>query len=259
MTARRAGRLITAALAATAVTAVVAMLPSVGSTAQEATHRVVEPAAVEHAATTSTRPYELYRKSSPAKPYRWLACRAIDYRIDTTGAPSGVPAVIRSTMKKIGVQTGVVFHDAGTDHRRFASTAFSHTTPTIYFSFGKDDGQGGSFADDGEVGVGGPSAAWTSYGSHDYDEAVLFGRVQLWSGWHARKTGGGVSWQSLITHEVGHTLNLAHRSARTAAMNPTLTAANPGRFSAPEVAALKQTLQTTRCDYTAFRQLAAGH
>jgi hypothetical protein len=84
---------------------------------------------------------------------------------------------------------------------------------------------------------------------------MTYGRVLLYTGFKGRVTGAGSTWQSLITHEVGHALNLDHRTTSTDAMYPSLSTTSPGRFSSAEVAALKSVLRRTSCDYTAFKRL----
>jgi hypothetical protein len=220
-------------------------------------HVSIERAAASTTSVTGPHTYELYRHGASTKPVQWLACRAIDYRINTAGEPAGMTAVIRSVMTSIGKQTGVAFSYGGTTTHGFGSTTFDHTNPTIYFAFtGKQDAAGQHFAWPGQIGVGGPAAAWysTSVGGPTF-EAMTYGRVLLYTGFKGRLTGAGSTWQSLITHEVGHALNLDHRTIRTDAMYPSLSEESPGRFSAAEVTALRSVLQRTSCNYAAFKRL----
>jgi hypothetical protein len=219
-------------------------------------HVSIERAVASTTSSTAPHTYELYRHGTTTKPVRWLACRAIDYRINTAGEPAGMTAVIRSVMTSIGKQTGATFTYAGTTTHAFGSTSFDHTTPTIYFAFtGKQDVAGQHFAWPGQIGVGGPAAAWYTTASGGTFEAMTYGRVLFYTGFKGRLTGPGTTWQSLVTHEVGHALNLDHRTTPTDAMYPSLSQESPGRFSAAEVTALKSALQRTSCDYSAFKRL----
>lgn len=218
-------------------------------------HVAIERQAVSTSRAGTDRTYELYRHFAPTKPVQWLACKPIAYRINAAAEPKGMTAVIKRVMSSIGDQTGATFVYAGRTTRTFASQSFSRATPTIYFSFtSKHDVAGQHFAWPGEVGVGGPAAAWSS-SSKGIFETATYGRVLLYSGFHGPRTGKGASWQSLITHEVGHALNLDHRTSKSDAMYPSLTGTSPGRFSAAEVKALKIVLKRQSCSYSAFAQL----
>jgi hypothetical protein len=241
--------------AATIALAAVSFAPSAVPAASPV-HRAVEQAVVAQRTAAADGTYELYRHGAPSKPVRWLACRPIAFRINTTDEPAGMTAVVKRAFRIIGTQTGASFRYAGTTKHTFSSTSHSTTTPTIYIAFTKkSSAYGQTFAWPGEIGVGGPSAAWYVTGSGSTFEAATFGRVLLSTRFHGRTTGAGATWQSLIVHEVGHALNLSHRSAKSDDMYPSLSKQSPGRFSPAEVKALKPVLQRTSCDYKAFSKL----
>jgi hypothetical protein len=249
----RRALLVSLGVAVAAATAAPAALP-----AAHPEHVSIERAVASTTSSTGPHTFELYRHGTSTKPVQWLACRGIAYRINPADEPAGMTAVLRSVMTAIGTQTGVRFTYAGTTTHSFGSTSFDHTTPTIYFAFtSKRDVAGQHFAWPGQIGVGGPAAAWysTSVGGPTF-EAMTYGRVLLYTGFKGRLTGAGSTWQSLITHEVGHALNLDHRTVPTDAMYPSLSAESPGRFSGAEVAALTSVLQRgTSCNYAAFKRL----
>jgi hypothetical protein len=239
---------------ALAVAVVAVAAPSIG-VEPAPTHVAVERAVDSTAIATGRHTYELLQHAAPAQPVQWLACRPIAFMIDPAGEPAGMTPVIRRVMRDIGAQTGVTFTYAGATTHTFDATWFSHSAPTIYFSFTNASATAGQhFAWPGEVGVGGPAAAWLRTGSSTF-EAITYGRVLLYTGFHGARAGAGATWQSLITHEVGHALDLDHRTSAADAMYPSLTAASPGRFSPAEVTALKAVLQRRGCDYRAFAQL----
>jgi hypothetical protein len=234
-----------------AVTVAPAALP-----AAKPEHVSIERAAASTTASSTPHTFELYRHNAATKPVQWLACRAIAYRINPAGEPAGMTPVIRSVMASIGRQTGVPFAYAGTTTHTFDATTFDRRTPTIYFAFtGKHDVAGQHFAWPGQIGVGGPAAAWYATATGGTFEAMTYGRVLLYTGFKGPRTGAGTTWQSLITHEVGHALNLDHRTGKSDAMYPSLSPASSGRFSAAEVTALKTVLKRTGCDYSAFGRL----
>ena len=247
----RRALLATLGVAVVAATAAPAAMP-----AARPQHVSIERAAASTTAANTPHAYELYRHAAPTKPVQWLACRAIAYRINPAGEPAGMTAVITSVMRSISRQTGVAFVDAGSTTHTFDSTTFDRHTPTIYFAFtGKHDVAGQHFAWPGQIGVGGPAAAWYVMSSGGAFEAMTYGRVLLYTGFKGARTGPGSTWQSLITHEVGHALNLDHRTSDRDAMYPSLSASSPGGFSAGEVTALKQALRTGSCNYSAFALL----
>lgn len=199
--------------------------------------------------------YELTRSSAPSQPLRWPACRPIDYRINRASMPTGMDAVVKASMAVIAKQTGARFHYAGTTKRTFSTTS-RPSTPTIYIGFTpKRKAYGRTFSYPGEIGVGGPSGAWYQDGDGRRYEAITSGRVLLSTTFTGPRRGAGATWQSLIVHEVGHALNLAHRSPIGDAMHASLSEASPGRFRPAEVRALKKVLQTSGCDYRAWSRL----
>ena len=212
-------------------------------------------AAATTAARTSDGRFELTSTLDRSKPMRCLACRPIDYRINTADMPAGMVATVQHAMDVITRQTGTRFRYAGRTSHSFSSTTHA-ATPTIYIAFTKSrHAAGQTFGGaSGEIGVGGPAGAWYSTGGRTV-EAITYGRVLLSSRFTGTRTGGGVSWQALILHEVGHALNLAHHGGVASVMHPTLTASTPGTYTDAEVRALRQVLQTSSCDYSAWSRL----
>ena len=218
-------------------------------------HAAPASAAVVSRAASADGRFELTSTVDPTQPMHWLACRPIDYRINPTDMPAGGVATVRHAMGIVAAQTGARFRYAGHTAHTFGSTTHA-PTPAIYISFtmrthAASQTFGGA---GGEVGVGGPAAAWYTAGGRTV-EAITFGRVLLSSRFTAPPTGDGVTWQTLILHEVGHALDLAHGGDATSIMHPALTPSTPGRFTAAEVRALRQVLQTSGCDYAAWSRL----
>lgn len=212
--------------------------------------RVVQATGAERsgwgAAARTSGTYEVLRRDGSGRPDQWMACAPIDFRINPVDEPHGLTAVVRRTMATIGEQLGVRFHYAGTTAHTF--TTMSHArTPTIYLAFTKARRTAGvTFGWPGTIGLGGPVAEWRSTATGSA-ERITYGRVLLSTRFVGPKYGPGQTWQALITHEVGHVLNLEHRSSPTSVMYPALTPGSPARFSAPEVTALKRVLRTSDC------------
>lgn len=212
-------------------------------------------AAATTAAQVADGRFELPSTVDPSKPMRWPACRPIEYRINPTDMPKGMTATVEHAMGVLARQTGVRFRYAGRTSRTFSSATHA-STPTITIAFtSKTHAAGQTFGGaGGEIGVGGPVGAWMTSEGRTV-EGITSGRVLLWSRFTGPRTGAGVGWQALVLHEVGHALNLAHRGGAASIMHPTLTASTPARYTAAEVRALKQVLQTTHCDYAAWARL----
>jgi hypothetical protein len=205
-------------------------------------------------ASAATSSYEVWYGGHPSKPVRWLACRPIDYRVNSAHMPTGMLPVVKRVFSIIHTQTGASFRYAGTTARRWHSSSHSVTHPTIYLSFSaKHSAAGYRMSWPGTVGWGGPQtgseAGLTSTGGTWKLLAATYGDVVLYAPAHLKRYGGGLSWQAVILHEVGHALNLAHRSSTRAVMYPYLRTDGPGRFSAIEVKRLRSVLQRTHCDY----------
>ncbi|GAA2749748.1 matrixin family metalloprotease [Amnibacterium kyonggiense] len=239
------------ALAVVLAVAVTAAAPA----ALPAEHAAPASAARTAAAATASGRYELVSTVDPTRPMRWPACRPIEYRINPTDMPSGMVATVQHAMGVVARQTGVRFRFAGRTAHLFDSTNHA-ATPTIYIGFtNRAHAFGQTFGGTGgEVGVGGPAASWYRSGGRTV-EAMTYGRVLLSSRFRAPRTGGGVSWQSLILHEVGHALDLAHQGGPGTIMHPSLTAATPAQFTPAEVRALRRVLQTSGCDDAAWSRL----
>jgi hypothetical protein len=212
--------------------------------------RVVQAAGAERSSSSAVAAaagtYEVLQRDGSGRPDQWMACAPIDYRINPRDEPAGLSAVVRSTMSSIGAQLGVRFRYAGSTTHTFGATTHAGT-PTIYLGFtAARSAAGVTFGWPGTIGLGGPVAEWrsTSTGS---SEQITYGRVLLSTRFAGARYGPGQTWQALITHEVGHALNLAHRASATSVMHPSLTADSPARFSAAEVAALKPVLRTSGC------------
>ena len=251
--ARRLPRVVLAGVAAVLLLAP-AVTPSLLG-GEHGTRSATAGAVTASATIASSGSYELTGHAAPSKPLRWPACRAIPYRINPAGMPSGLDAVVKESMAAIGRQTGATFRYAGTTKRSFATTT-KPSAPTIYIAFTpKSRAYGHTFAWPGEIGVGGPTGAWYQDGDGHLYEAITSGRVLLSTTFRGPLRGAGASWQSLIVHEVGHALNLAHRSQARDVMNPILSARSPGRFQPDELTALKRVLQRTGCDYAAWSRL----
>ncbi len=240
MPIRVARRLVTGLFAVATAAAVLAPAVDV---------RVVSKADAERSSSGAPKPaagvYEVLRRNGSG-PDQWMACRPIDYRINPADQPAGLTPVVKRTMTLVGAQLGVRFRYAGTTTHRF--TDMSHArTPTIYLGFTKARSAAGvTFGWPGTIGLGGPIAEWRSTATGS-TETITAGRVLLSSRFSGPKYGAGQTWQALITHEVGHALNLAHWSGRSTVMYPSLTPNSPARFTKAEVAALKRVLRTTGC------------
>ena len=193
---------------------------------------------------SGTGVYEVLRPDGSGRPGQWPACRPILYRVNPKDQPAGLGAVVRTTMATLGAELGVRFRDGGRTARSFGSTAHP-AAPTITITFTKAASVDGvPLGWPGTIGLGGPIAEWRPSAGV---ERITAGRVLLSTRFSGPLYGPGQTWQALLTHEIGHALNLAHRSSPNDAMAPALTATSPVRFSAAEVRALRAVLRTSHC------------
>lgn len=215
------------------------------------------PLAAVSSTTSASRShtFELTRAEHPTAPVHWLACKPIEYRVNTAHMPKRMIPVVQSVFRSIQHQTGARFRYAGHTTHGFSSSKHAGT-PTIYLAFtDRTHVAGQDFSWPGQIGVGGPAAAWYLTSKGTRFESITYGRVLLSTKFRGPRTGGGASWRSLIMHEVGHALNLEHRAPATDVMHASLTDRSPSKFSASEVKALNRVLQRTRCDYAAWKKL----
>ena len=212
-------------------------------------------AARSTASAAHSHTFELTATGHSTAPVHWLACKPIEYRVNTAHMPKRMIPVVQSVFRSIQQQTGARFRYAGHTSHSFSSTSHAGT-PTIYLAFTDRTRVAGQvFSWPGQIGVGGPAAAWYLTSKGGRFESITYGRVLLSTKFAGPRTGGGVSWRSLIMHEIGHTLNLEHRAAATDVMHASLTDRSPSKFSKAEVTALKKVLQRSGCDYSAWKKL----
>ena len=241
MPSRTARRLVTGVFAVAIGALVVAPATDV---------RVVHAAGAERSSSGAVAAaagiYEVLQRDGSGRPDQWMACGPIDYRINPRDEPTGLTAVVRRSMAAIGTQLGVRFRYAGRTSHTFGATTHART-PTIYLGFTKArSAVGVTFGWPGTIGLGGPVAEWRSTATGS-SELITYGRVLLSTRFNGARYGSGQTWQALITHEVGHALNLTHRTSSSSVMYPSLTDRSPARFSAAEVRALKRVLRTAHC------------
>jgi hypothetical protein len=210
------------------------------------------------AEAANASPYEVIYSGHPNKPVQWLACRPIDYRINTVSMPGTLIPVIKRVFATIHKQTGVIFHYAGKTPHRYGSSLHSHTTPTIYVTFTrKHNAHGTTLSRYGHWGVG---SVYTAYGwdktRRRWQASATYGDLALYAPLHIPRYGKGQTWQSIITHEVGHTLNLQHRATPGQVMYPyVLPRTSRVTFAPAERRDLNRVFMRHGCSYSAFSHM----
>ena len=201
-------------------------------------HRLLP--AVTVAASDRSTSYRIF--GGPAGP-RWEACRPIHYVVRPGGEGDRFDAILRSAVAEVSRDTGLKFVDDGTTTEAPLRTAARDLyQPTVY---------GDRWAP--------VLIAWSNVGESPH----LAGRVEGFArpGWWAgrgepeRLVSGSVTYdvdklqvldgelgdgavRTVVLHELGHLVGLAHVKDPTQVMNPTIGRGAPAHFAAGDLTGL---------------------
>lgn len=163
---------------------------------------------------------------------RWDPCAGpISYRVNAAGVPARRLRQLRQALKLVHQATGLQFTYAGTTsavpYRTDAGATRSEADLTIAFAGARTVRSFGTNV----VGLGGFS--WRG-------NAIVAGLVSLDR--DARLADGfgrGPTWGSLMMHEVGHALGLAHAGGRQQVMHSGLNSRSHGSWQAGDLTGLR--------------------
>lgn len=161
-------------------------------------------AGVVEAAGPSTGRFLQYAGNEPVT---W-PCGPIRYRIDRAGLPRGARALVRSVIAETSRLSGLEFEQDKA--ARGVSVAGSETYQGITIAW-IDDGRGVDFGSADTLGVGGIRSSGV----------IESGQVWMRRSWEGSSdTSPGGAAESVLRHELGHALGLAHTDDSTSVMYP---------------------------------------
>lgn len=172
-------------------------------------------------------------------PGRWNPCQPIPYFVNPVGMPAGVQPIVAEAFARLSAFTGITFVDSGGTDVVYGSA--------VGMTFDRGLGIYVAFADETVV----PGLAGTIGGRGGpmfYEEDAA--KPRYVAGAIIIDTGGGMgpgfssgwSYGSVILHELGHVMGLAHVNDRTQLMNPSNGPGGPTDMQAGDRAGLQAML-----------------
>ena len=183
--------------------------------------------------TTSTTSSALYRYSTVigGRPVRWNPCAAIHWRLRTNVLPAGVTpsaayAMVASAVARVAAATGTVWHyDGGTTatpNSAWLPTSSAHINPVL---IGWTDGNHSDlFHYQPYTVLGMTRTAYFGIINGTTEIAATKSAViGLNIVDHLPLSGTALSWRTVLLHELGHAMGLAHVPNPSELMNPVLS------------------------------------
>jgi hypothetical protein len=176
-----------------------------------------------------------FLQSYGGEPVTWNHCKAIDYQVNTLGAPAGWRAIVSRAVADVSAASGFVFADRGTTSDRdvlgYSAAGGGGWQPVLIEWSDRYQDQ----SLDGDV-IGRGGGGTVVVGGR---ERYVVGKVTL-----DTTQGGDLEQQLVLEHELGHVLGLAHASNRRNLMYPSYTGHGLGPG---DIAGLKA-LHAVPCD-----------
>ncbi|MEO6206019.1 MAG: matrixin family metalloprotease, partial [Mycobacteriales bacterium] len=218
-------------LRATAATTVAAALGlAISASAAPATAvaaHITDPEAVSWTGFSAVAPGSSYAFTSVVfgKPVRWNPCEAIHWRSNTSRGPVGGLDVVKAAVASVAAATGThwIYDGATTTVPRVAvlnKTTIAAQPIVIGWT---DSASSDLLAGKPASTAGITRTLWFSASSDAGTIAATRGAVVALNRNTRLPLRGGVSWQTAITHEVGHVMGLAHSRSTEQVMAPTLS------------------------------------
>ena len=154
--------------------------------------------------------YRYLHQPAGAGPVTWSPCRAVHYVVRPDNAPAGGPEVLQAAISQVSRATGLRFVDDGPTSeapsadreayqpgrygKRWAPVLIAWATPEEVPDFGID-----------VAGEAGPVAVGTPAGDRAYVSGVVFLDARKIAAIGVAQVG-----QSVMLHELGHLVGLAH-------------------------------------------------
>ena len=181
--------------------------------------------------------FDFITREASGSPARWDTCRPAWYRINPAGAPPGSEAVIHEAFARAAAASGIPFAYACESDVVPFSPGVQYPlgqADTVYVAFSSAD----VVADlrGGVIALGGSGYTSTPAGR----TRLALGAVVVDTDATSLEVGfhGGYSLGSLVIHELGHVMNLAHVNAPDQVMDPYLKVSSPTDYQAGDRAGL---------------------
>jgi hypothetical protein len=192
---------------------------------------VMTPVAIPPAGSATA--YGFTRLDRQGNPYRWDRCDSIEYFVNPAGMPDGAMATIDAAFTELAVASGLTFNYAGeTGINPLLPPMYSGPEGSIIVSFSDGAATPGL---EGFGGLGGFRGMERSdgRGGRIVDGGVVINTKYAWRLGFGR--GGALG--SILLHELGHVMNLAHVQDSTQIMYPGWVPESPDTFQAGDRAA----------------------
>jgi hypothetical protein len=206
------------------------------------------------AGTTSTS-YAYLDSWAPNKPTRWNPCQTIHYAVNATEAPAGSLATVQQAVARMADATGVTWvFDGATDEVPTSqwgygpSTSFPNGWQPLLIGFAHDAES--DLLEGGNAGTGYPvTVEFTATGERvDVSGTVAIDVDQM----DGLPLGfGGVSVGSVVLHELGHAVGLAHVQDEAQIMNPIVGPWTPSQWGPGDTEGLRRIGIDAGCARTA--------
>jgi hypothetical protein len=167
-------------------------------------------------------------------PYRWDRCDPIEYYVNPTGMPEGAMATVEAAFKELADASGLTFTYVGeTGVDVLVPPMYSGPEGSIIVGFSEGAATPGL---EGYGGIGGFRSIQRSdgLGGQIVSGGVVINTEHAWRLGFGR--GGALG--SILLHELGHVMNLAHVQDGTQIMYPGWVPESPDTFQAGDRAAL---------------------
>lgn len=155
------------------------------------------------------------------KPVRWNPCTAIHWRSNTSRGPAGGLDVIKAAVASVSGATATqwVYDGPTSTVPRVGVLRTTTTAPQAVVIGWTDAASSDLLAGRSASTAGMTRTVWFSTGT----VAATRGAVVALNRASRIPLRGGVSWQTAITHELGHVVGLAHARAAAEVMAPVLS------------------------------------
>lgn len=209
---------------------------SLGATADDGA-RILRSRPAQAAAASNTGSHA-FSSTNSVGPAHWDRCTTIRYWVNPVGMPRGALTDVATAFGKLSAASGLRFTYAGATTVVPLRAGWTSALPTtarsdIYLSWSTEavhPALAGTVA-----GLGG--TAWTTPAGRE-PRVVIGGVVIDQAASMAAGFGPGVTRGALLLHELGHVANLAHVSATTQTMYPSITSASRGDYQSGDRAGL---------------------